>query len=208
MNKELIFAGLGGCALGSVVTFFMTKLVLNSKFEQELDEIRADYDERVEFDVKKGVIEELSKAYKAQEEDENDILEERNTISKLTDKKKKPVEVDKKDYSAKGKEKKTQINKLLSEKCQIIDLQQFSEDENGYDKLSYGVFKGVTGYTFINLDTDREDLNISGILDLKLVKENDDCNSLYIRNDMKKKDFELIMHDCTYSQWLLEEGDV
>ena len=91
--------------------------------------------------------------------------------------------------------------------CEIIDLHRYVEDERDYEKLSLGYFS--TDRVFTNIDNNEEiDLTAATHIDMDMLNDLASVqDNVYIRNNTEKMDFEIIVHSCSYAEYMLQEGE-
>lgn len=205
-NEKLKIFGAfaGGFATGFAISALIFKKKYEDQLEEEVENIQNDYDQR----LLEGVDAELAKEL-ASEYAENDILEpvedEKETkmskIEKLAGKKKAPVPIDKVDYSKKsGKSIKN-----AADNVRIIDLAEYSENPDGYELLSYSYFK--TDKVFVDVDTEEVNLNIAAEIGDEILEGHTDVETLYLALDDSRKLVEMIIHETSYAEWMMEDHE-
>lgn len=197
MNRDHIIAFAIGAAVGSIITYFIDKKRFDEDMQFISEEIKNDYEDRLKSGIDKEAYEKLNKEYSGEDEAEEIKPEPK---PKLTGKKRQPVEIVKTDYNAMSKPK-DELD------CEIIDLHRYAEDEMDYEKLSLGYFS--TDRVFTNIDNNEEiDLTAATHIDMDMLNDLASVqDNVYIRNNTEKMDFEIIVHSCSYAEYMLQEGE-
>lgn len=203
MEKNVIFGFGIGALLGSVVTYFVCKQRFENDLEYESEIIKQDYEDRLASGIDRQVAEKIAKKYTGDEKNEEEMAseEEISIKNRLKSNKKTPVEVEKVDYNgvSTGKTKKLD--------CEMIDLKRYAEDELDFEKLSYSYFNVDKVFADID-DNENIDLNAPNHIDMDLVEDLASVeDTIYIRNHSERKDFEIIVHSCSYAEFMLTEGE-
>ena len=178
MDKKVIFSFLIGATVGSIATWKLLKTKYEQIAQEEIDSVKDVY----------------SKNYRNNEEDIEDIPDEQNPINEIDDKPDLSI------YTAKLKEQgylKDEEEGGTDEmgKPYVISPEEYGEIDD-YDLYSY------TYYTDkVLADENNEPIedvdSIIGLESLKHFGEYGD-DSVYVRNDELKADYEILLDDEKY----------
>lgn len=180
MDKKVIFSFLIGAAVGSITTWKLLKTKYEQIAQEEIDSVKDVY----------------SKNYGNDEEDIEDIPDEQNPINEIDDKPDLSI------YTAKLKEQgylkdedEEEGGTDEMEKPYVISPEEYGE-RDGYDLYSYTYYADKVLADEYNEPI--EDVNsIIGLESLKHFGEYGD-DSLYVRNDELKADYEILLDDEKY----------
>lgn len=201
---KILGAFIGGFAAGFGISALIFKQKYDAKLDEEVANIQNDYDQRLLEGVDKELANKLASEYSKDDilepvEDQNDA--KISKIEKLAGKKKAPVDVKKVDYSKKS----TKNTKNMSNNVRIIDLDEYSSNPEGYDLLSYSYFK--TDKVFVDVETEEVNLNIAAEIGDEILEGHTDVDTLYLALDDRSKLVEMIIHETSYAEWMMEDHE-
>ena len=205
-NEKLKIFGIfmGSFAAGFGISAFIFKKKYETQLDEEVAAIQNDYDQRLLEGVDKEIAEKIASEYAQNDilepvEDENDS--KMSKIEKLAGKKKTPVHIDKVDYNKKS----TKGTKNMKNNVRIIDLQEYSENPDGYELLSYSYFK--TDKVFVDIDSEEVNLNIAAEIGDEILEGHTDVETLYLALDDRRELVEMIIHETSYAEWMMEDHE-
>ena len=181
MDKKVIFSFLIGAAVGSITTWKLLKTKYERIAQEEINSVKDVY----------------SKNYGNDEEDIEDIPDEQNPINEIDDKPDLSI------YTAKLKEQgylkdedEEEGGTDEMEKPYVISPEEYGE-RDGYDLYSYTYYADKVLADEYNEPIEDVD-GIIGLESLKHFGEYGD-DSVYIRNDELKADYEILLDDEKHS---------
>lgn len=178
MDKKVIFSFLIGATVGSITTWKLLKTKYEQIAQEEIDSVKDVY----------------SKNYGNNKEDIEDIPDEQNPINEIDDKPDLSI------YTAKLKEQgylkdEKEGGTDEMEKPYVISPEEYGE-RDGYDLYSYTYYADKVLADEYNEPIEDVD-SIIGLESLKHFGEYGD-DSLYVRNDELKADYEILLDDEKY----------
>ena len=178
MDKKVIFSFLIGAAVGSITTWKLLKTKYEQIAQEEIDSVKDVY----------------SKNYGNNEEDIEDIPDEQNPINEIDDKPDLSI------YTAKLKEQgylkdEEEGGTDEMEKPYVISPEEYGEIDD-YDLYNYTYYADKVLADENNEPIEDVD-SIIGLESLKHFGEYGD-DSVYVRNDELKADYEILLDDEKY----------
>ena len=212
MKNTIIF--LGGAIVGAgIATLALRKFYTNyieneltTEIDKELNQIKADYEERLNALIKSHdeIVEDFEALKKEKEEkkpapkkaEKKKTSKENNTDYTQYSKSQKKV----KDIKAKAIRQIQEDKKSNVSDAVIIGFDDYTED-NDYEKLTYTYWRQDGVYSD-ELDEDVKEL--PGIIGDLIDKYDDygDGSSLYVRSDERQTDYEIVMNEGSYDEFM------
>ena len=201
MDFKIFGAFLGGFGAGIAVTRLVLKRKYDDILDEEVERIQNDYENRLNEGVDKEIAKEMAQKY-TQEEDSEAKKEPKTTkIDSLTGTKRSPVKTKPTDYSKKS----TKKTKTSPNGVRITDLEEYSDNPNDCELVSYSYFK--VDKVFVDLEYDEVDLNIASEIGDEILEGHTDVDALYLALDDSNKLLELVIHDTSYAEWMMEDHE-
>lgn len=199
MNKNIIpilIAGSSGLAIGSVTTLLILRRRFEMKLEREIDDVKTHFLGRL-LEMAPTVVPD----YSEEENDSNqEPLFEENTYD---------IAVDVYGQIQKDLSRNIDADVFLGESDDeptpyVVSAEEFSEEKTHYDKITLTYFSEDN-----TLIDDREEIipNIDELIGPEAVmnfgNQSDDPNVVYIRNNKRNADFEVVLDERSYTEVVL-----
>lgn len=170
--RELIFLAIGAAA-GSAITWFALKKKYEDAANKEIEEVRAYYSQKADSVQEK--LEEIEKITQTEKKEYSDILE---------------------DYSGTINERKEDSGDMAVAEPYIIDQDEYGEIEE-YDTETLIYYNDGVLTDTNNIPIDDVDA-VVGLASLECIDESEN-DTLYVRNDRLKTDYEICYNLDDYS---------
>ena len=217
-----IFYALAGAAVGAAASYLISNKLVSDRYEKEIEEFKKgnfEHVKRLEAKVKElgdyietyetaGISYEVVKAVaennkKAVDQKNEKIEEENRSFKRLKNYAEMSKKIEKGEEPATMVENFTRSNKPENEEPYLISVDQFSDDNDDYRKVSctYYTEDEVICETSHNEKIDPKHVGADNLAMLS----NSTIDIMYVRNDYLEIDYEIDKYEGSYSYEVLGE---